>query len=274
MSSILSRIGDIMRANVNDAIDHAEDPQKMIDQYIRDFTNDIAEAEQATAQAVGNLRLAEDDLKKAQADSVDWGSKAQAAAARAAQATQAGNAADAQRFDDLAKAALRNQITAENRVKQLTQDVATQTQFCDQLKNALNGLRAKREELVQKRDELVARAKMAEAQKQVQQSLASISVTDPTSNIARMEERVRRDEAMARGMAEVSASSLDSQFAALDDVGVDAEVEARLAALKGGGTPGPITAPAAPAAPAAPEAPAGGEAPTTPSSGSTWGSNS
>jgi len=232
MSDILGRVGNILRANLNDAIDHAEDPQKMIDQYIRDFTNDIAEAEQATAQAVGNLRLAEDDLKRAQADVDDWGSKAAAAATRATQVP-----ADAARFDELAKAALKNQIAAENRVKSLTDSVAQQTQLTEQLKNALNGLRAKREELVNKRDELVAREKMAQAQKQVQQSFASINVTDPTSDIARMEEKVRREEAMARGMAEVSASSLDAQFDALKDTSADLEVESRLAALKSGTPP-------------------------------------
>lgn len=228
MSDILGRIGNILRANVNDAIDRAEDPQKMIDQYIRDYTNNIAEAEQAVAQAVGNLRLAEDDLKRAQADVQDWGSKAAAAATRASQVP-----ADAARFDELAKAALKNQISAENRVRSLTESVAQQTLFTDKLKAALNGLRAKREELVNKRDELVARAKMAEAQKQVQQSFASMSVTDPTSDIARMEEKVRREEALARGMAEVSASSIENQFAELETSHEDLEVEARLAALKG-----------------------------------------
>lgn len=227
MSDILGRIGNILRANVNDAIDGAEDPQKMIDQYIRDYTNDIAEAEQAVAQAVGNLRLAEDDLTRSNADVQDWGSKAAAAATRASQVP-----ADAARFDELAKAALKNQISAENRVRSLTESVAQQTLFTDKLKAALNGLRAKREELVNKRDELVARAKMAEAQRQVQESFASISVTDPTSDIARMEEKVRREEALARGMAEVSASSIENQFAELETTHEDLEVEARLAALK------------------------------------------
>ena len=232
MTDILGRIGTILRANINDAIDGAEDPQKMIDQYIRDYTNDIAEAEQAVAQAVGNLRLAEDDLKRAQADVADWGSKAQAAATRASQVP-----ADAARFDELAKAALKNQIAAENRAKTLTESVDQQTVFVDKLKVALNGLRAKREELVNKRDELVARQKMAEAQRQVQQSFQSIDVGDPTSDLARMEEKVRREEAMARGMAEVSASNLDDQFQALEDTHTDLEVEARLAALKGGTPP-------------------------------------
>ena len=232
MSDILGRIGTILRANINDAIDGAEDPQKMIDQYVRDYTNDIAEAEQAVAQSVGNLRLAEEDLRRAQADVDDWGSKAQAAATRATQVP-----AESARFDDLAKAALKNQIAAESRVKTLGESVAQQTIFVGKLKDALNGLRAKREELVNKRDELVARQKMAEAQRQVQESFQSIDVGDPTSDLARMEEKVRRDEAMARGMAEVSASSVDNQFEALEDTHTDLEVEARLASLKGGTPP-------------------------------------
>ena len=57
---------------------------------------------------------------------------------------------------------------------------------------------------------------------------------DPTSEIGRFEEKIRREEAQARGMAEVACRSLDAQFASLDDADDDLEVEARLAALKGG----------------------------------------
>ena len=64
--------------------------------------------------------------------------------------------------------------------------------------------------------------------------MKSVSITDPTSEISRYEEKVRRQEAQARGMEEVAASSLDAQFASLDDGMDDVEVEARLAALKGG----------------------------------------
>ncbi|HZL15729.1 MAG TPA: PspA/IM30 family protein, partial [Verrucomicrobiae bacterium] len=70
-----------------------------------------------------------------------------------------------------------------------------------------------------------------------QQSLKSINATDPTSEVSRFEEKIRRDEAQVRGMEEVSASSLDAQFDNLEDVSADADVEARLAALKGSGTP-------------------------------------
>lgn len=235
MTDILGRVGNILRANVNDLLDKAEDPQKMIDQLVRDYTNDIQEAESAVAQTVGNLRLTEDDWTRAKNEITDWGAKASAAAQRASQASGQGNSADAGRFDDLAKTALRQQIAAENRAKTLGEQVAQQTELTNKLKDGLNGMRAKLDELYTKRDELAARKKMAEAQRQVQESVKSITSYDPTSKLGQYEERIRREEAMARGMAEVGASSLESQFAALDNASADAEVEARLAALKGGG---------------------------------------
>jgi phage shock protein A len=256
MSDILGRVGNILRANINEALDNAEDPEKMIDQLVRDYTDNIQEAEQAVAQTVGNLRLAEDDLKRAQEEASEWGSKAQAAAAKASEFTGAGNPTEAARFDDLAKTALRQQISYENQAKGYQEQVTAQTTLTNQLKEGLNGMRAKLTELQTKRDELAARAKMAEAQRQVQESVASIDVMDPTSDLARYEEKIRQDEAMARGMAEVKGSSLESAFDALEDATADAEVEARLAALKSGGT-----APA-PAAPVAPSDSTGGGTPT------------
>lgn len=237
MSEILGRVGNILRANLNDMLDRAEDPEKMIDQLVRDYTRDIQEAEAAVAQTVGNLRLTEDDLARAKAEVDEWGAKAAASAQRASQAAASGNSADAARFDELAKTALRQQIEYEKRVKSTQEMVDQQTQLTEQLKAGLTGMRAKLEELHIKRDELAARAKMAEAQRQVQESVRSISTIDPTSELARYEEKVRREEAMARGMAEVAADTLENQFKALDDASADAEVEARLAALKGGGTP-------------------------------------
>lgn len=238
MSDILGRISNILRSNINDVLDNAEDPEKMINQLVRDYTNDIGEAESAVAQTVGNLRLTEDDLARAKDEVGEWGSKASAAAQRASQATAAGNTADADRFDELAKAALRQQIAYEGRVKTLGEQVAQQTVLTDQLKAALNGMRARLDELQIKRDELVARSKMAAAQRQVQESVKSINAYDPTSDLGRYEDKIRKEEAMAKGMAEVGASSLDAQFAALDDASTDAEIETRLASLKDdSGTP-------------------------------------
>jgi phage shock protein A len=233
-TTILGRIGQLVRANINALLDSAEDPEKMLDQLVRDFTNNIAEAEEAVAQTVGNLRLLEDDQREAQAAQQEWADKARAAAQKAEQSRAAGNTAEADRFDELAKIAIRRQISFENQVGTFTTQIEQQTALTDQLKDGLNKLRLKREELVQKRDELISRSKMATAQRQVQEAVREVSVMDPTSELNRFEERIRREEAMARGMQEVAASSLEEEFASLEDADTEAEVEARLAGLKSG----------------------------------------
>lgn len=230
--TILGRIGQLLRANVNAMLDSAEDPEKMLDQLVRDFTNNIAEAEQSVAQTIGNLRLLEDDNREAQAAYADWGGKAAAASRKADEMRAAGNTAEADRFDELAKIALRRQLSFESQLATFKTQIDQQTITTNQLKDGLNKMRAKREELVQKRDELVARAKMAQAQMQVQTAVKNASVMDPTSDLHRFEERIRRQEAMAKGMAEVSASSLNEQFADLQDQENETEVDARLASLK------------------------------------------
>jgi phage shock protein A len=227
-------MGQLIRANINSLLDSAEDPEKMLDQLVRDFTNNIAEAEEAVALTIGNLRLVEDDAKEARAASSEWGDKAAAASRRADQLRSEGNTAEADRFDELAKIALRRQISYEGQATTLETQASQQAELAEKLKDGLNKLRAKREELVQKRDELVSRAKMAQAQEQVQISLKSVSVLDPTSEISRFEERIQRQEAMVRGREEVAASSLEEQFASLDADEDEVEVETRFAQLKTG----------------------------------------
>jgi phage shock protein A len=234
-SSILGRVGQLVRANINALLDSAEDPEKMLNQMVLDYTNSIREAEEAVAQTIGNLRLQEDDAKEAGEAAAEWGSKAAAASRRADEMRAAGNTADADRFDGLARIALKRQIGFEDQVKTFGPQIEQQTALVDQLKDGLNVMRAKREELVQKKDQLIARAKMAQAQVQVQQSIKSVNIMDPTSEVSRFEEKVRHEEAKAKGMAEVASSSLDAQFDSLDDAESDLDVENRLAELKRGG---------------------------------------
>ena len=230
--TILGRISQLLRANVNAALDAAEDPEKMLDQMIRDFTNNISEAEGAVAQTIGNLRLMEADAAESRETASEWGSKASAASARADEFRRQGNASEADRFDSLARHALKMQIQLEDQIRSFDSQIAAQTEVVDKLKSGLDGMRSKREQLVTKRDELVARAKMAQATTQVHDAVRSVDFMDPTSEVARFEERIRREEARALGQAEVAASSLDAQFRDLEDAAGDAEVEARLAELK------------------------------------------
>jgi phage shock protein A len=159
-----------------------------------------------------------------------------AASRKADELRAAGQTAEADRFDGLARTALSRQVSYENQVRTLETQLTQQRELTEQLKDGLNKLRIKREELVRKRDELVSRSKMAHARTQVQQTLKSVSVMDPTSELNRFEERVRREEALAQGMEEVASSSLEEQFAQLDADEDQLEVEARLARLKSGGS--------------------------------------
>ena len=239
--SILGRITQLLKANINALIDQAEDPQLLLDQLVRDYTNSIAEAESAVAQTIGNLRLMEQDHAEDVAAAADWGRKALAASAKGDELRAGGNATDADKFDNLAKIALGKQVSAENEARNAEPTIASQTTVVDQLKKGLDGMRGKLSELTSKRDELVARSKTAEAQQQVHEALGSIDILDPTSEISRFEDKIRREEAKVLGQQEIAASSLDSQVESLEDLDKQAEVDARLAALKAGGSPQAIT---------------------------------
>jgi len=233
--SILGRITQLLKANINSLIDQAEDPQLLLDQLVRDFTNSIADAESAVAQTIGNLRLMEQDHAEDLAAAADWGRKALAASNKADELRAAGNGADADKFDALAKIAIGKQVSAENEAKAAEPTIASQTTTVDALKKGLDGMHAKLGQLTAKRDELVARSKTAEAQGQVLDAIKSIDLLDPTSELGRFEDKIRREEAKVAGRQELAASSLDAQFEGLEDLGEQVEVETRLAALKSGG---------------------------------------
>jgi phage shock protein A len=237
-TTILGRMSQLVRANINALLDQAEDPEKMLDQLVRDFTNNIAEAEQAVAQTIGNLRMLEDDLREARDAHREWGEKAAAAVRRADEQRSGNQPAEADRMEELARLALRRQLSFEEQITTFERQISQQQELVDKLKDGLTKLRVRREELVQKRDELVSRAKMAHAQVQVQQAVRNVSVMDPTSELRRFEERVRRQEGMARGMEEVAASSLEAQFAELESSADEVRVDERLEALRSGSRSG------------------------------------
>lgn len=232
--SIFGRIAQLAKANINALIDQAEDPQLMLDQLVRDYSNSIAEAESAIAQTIGNLRLLEDDHREDVQNAEEWGGKALAASHKADELRGAGNTADADKFDALAKVAIGRQMQSEQEAKDAEPTIASQTEVVDKLKAGLDKMREKLRELTSKRDQLVARQKTAAAQSQVQDALKSIDLMDPTSEVSRFEDKIRREEAKVRGQEELAASSLDAQFESLEDVGQQTEIEARLAALKSG----------------------------------------
>ncbi|MEU6165619.1 PspA/IM30 family protein [Streptomyces tanashiensis] len=231
--TVLGRVTQLAKANINALIDQAEDPQKMLDQLIRDYSNNIVEAEEAVAATIGNLRLMEQDHQEDVDAAKEWGGKALAASRKADELRSGGQTAEADRFDNLAKVALGRQLQSEKEARTAEPTIAAQTEVVGKLRTGLDQMKAKLGELKAKRDELVARAKSAQAQNRMMDAVKSIDVLDPTSELSRFEDKVRREEAKALGKQELAASSLDAQFEQLDALGDSAEIEARLAALKG-----------------------------------------
>lgn len=234
--SIFGRIAQLAKANINALLDSAEDPQKMLDQMVRDYTNSIADAEGAIAETIGNLRMLEEDHREDVAAGGEWGRKALAASRKADELRTAGSTTDADRFDNLAKIALGRQLQSENEAKAAEPQIASQTTVVEQLKTGLNAMKQKLNQLSSKRAELIARSKTVQAQTQVMDAVKSIDIMDPTSEVSRFEDKIRREEARVRGAQELAASSLDAQFESLEDIGELTEVDARLADLKAGRT--------------------------------------
>ena len=231
-TSILGRISQLAKANINSILDRAEDPEKMLNQLVTDFTNSIADAEEAVAQTIANTRMAEEDLRIDREAAQEWGRKAAAASAKADELRRAGDTAGADKFDGLAKVALTRQIGYEREVAEAEPRIEQQNAMVAQLKDGLTLMRTKLEDLKNRRSQLVARSRSAQAQAQVQQSMSAIDVMDPTSELSRFEDKIRNQEAMVQGRAEAKATTLEDQFAELDSSEDDAEVQKRLASLK------------------------------------------
>lgn len=233
--TILGRVSQLAKANINALLDRAEDPEKMLDQLVRDYTNSIAEAEEAVAQTIAHVRMAESDLEADRQAATEWGNKAAAAAKKADELAAAGDTAGAEKFTNLAKVALKRQIQHEGEAKDAEPSIAAQNAQVEQLKAGLVTMKTKLEDLKSRRSALVARARSAEAQSRVQEALGSMDVLDPTSELGRWEDQIREQEALVQGRAEAQSATLEDQFAELEDTSDDAEVEARLAALRNQG---------------------------------------
>jgi phage shock protein A len=231
--SIVGRVMQLARANTHAMIDSAEDPQKVLDQLVRDYTAHISAAEQAIAQTIANLRMIEEDQKEEAKAAQQWGKKAQAASRKADELRAAGSGQDADTFDDLARVALDRQLTAESDVATVQHTIDAQNESVAKLKAGLDQMKVKLHDLKRKRANLVASSRSARSQAQRHDAVNGLDIMDPTSEVSRFEEKVRREEARVRGHEELAASSLDAQFASLDD-GQMAEIENRLQALKAG----------------------------------------
>lgn len=230
--TIIDRVAQLVRANLHAALDPAEDPEKMLDQFVRDYTASIKEAEQAVAETISHLRLLEQSRREIAQKHADWGRKALTASTQADRLRAAGRMGKADDADRLATTALRKQ-----RATELDPQISRQGEVAEQLKSGLAVMREKLSELKDKRHELLASARTVEVQDRVIDAVSALNTADPAGELSRFEDGIRRREALVQGRAEVAATSLESQFDELESLGETAQAQERLAALKSGQVP-------------------------------------
>lgn len=216
--AIFSRLGTLLKSNVNDAISKAEDPEKMLTQMLLDMQQQMVEAKKQVAVAIADEKRLQKQFEQEKQLSVEWEKKAMLA-------VKAGN-------DDLAKQALMRKTEHEKLALGYEQQWQAQKAAVDQLKTALQGLNSKIEEAKRKKNLLVARAKRAEAQKTIAETMDGISSTSAFDTMSRMEEKINKAEAEAQATYELaqttSGDDLKAKFDALQTV----EADDALAALK------------------------------------------
>ena len=214
---IMDRLSRLIRANVNDMIDRAEDPEKMLDQILHDMQSNMRTARAQAAAMIAQEKELEADVQETRQLAEEWGRKAQ-------RAVEAGK-------DDLAREALRRRRDNEDNARVYEQQLQIQQQTVEKLKSQLRQLEAKYQATLSQRDSLIARQRRARAQQQVAESLTAFSPLDPSSELERMERRIRSGEAQAMAAIEMGDENYDAQFRELDE---DVDIEAELAALKAG----------------------------------------
>lgn len=216
---IFDRMSRLIRANVNDVLDRAEDPEKMIDQILRDMDSNMRTARTQVAAMIAQEKELEADLNETKQLSAEW-------AAKAKRAVDAGK-------DDLAREAIRRKRDNDENSAVYQQQHDIQTQTVSKLKDQLRQLEAKYQQTLSQRDSLVARQKRAQATKQVTQmaSTVSLSPLDASSELDRMERKIRATESEALAVGEMQSNSYEEQFRELD---YDVDIESELEALKAG----------------------------------------
>jgi phage shock protein A len=204
--SIFSRLGTLLKSNINDLISRAEDPEKILNQLIQDMKEQLLEAKKQVASAIADERKLFKQLENERHLANQWEKKAM-------MAVKAGR-------DDLAIEALQRKeqheaLSAEYQGQWEAQKAAT-----DSLRSALRQLNNKIEEAKRKKDLLIARQRRAEAQARIQQTMAGFGDTSAFESFERMAEKVDKMEAQAEANAELakdmSGSDLDSKFASLE----------------------------------------------------------
>lgn len=206
LMSFFARLAQVLKSNLNELISRSEDPEKMLEQVIRDMSEQLTEATKQVAVAIADEKRLEKALNNEAGTAADWEKKAMLA-------VKAGK-------DELAKEALARKKEHDGLAAQYREQWEKQSAAVKQLKMALKALNQKIEEAKRKKNVLLARKRRAEAMKSIQETMSGLTTTSHFETFDRMAGKIEQMEAEAEASAEVAESytgdTLKARFSELE----------------------------------------------------------
>ena len=214
--ALLERVSTLVRANLNDLIDKAEDPEKLIKQVILDMENQLLQVKTQVAISIADQHVLEKKLAENQENERQWVRRAEMALDK--------------KDDNLARAALERSMSYKSMTASFHQQVEDQKVQVENLKTALLKLQQKLAEANSRKDVLIAQHRRSRALNKATKAGAAIGDESNGAAFERMKNKVQHSEAAAQATAELVADDdVESKFAALEK---QDEIDRLLAELK------------------------------------------
>jgi phage shock protein A len=213
--ALMERVATLVRANLNDLIDQAEEPEKMIKQVILDMQNQLLQVKTQVAIAIADQHLLEKKRKENQDKSAEWVRKAELAVDK--------------KEDDLARAAIERSLSYRSLGENFAEQAADQGVQVENLKSALRKLEQKLAEAQAKSDLLIAQHRRARALNKAGDARMAAGNSENAAAFDRMKRKVQHNEAMSQAKAQLTGDSIEDRLASLEK---QDEVEKLLAELK------------------------------------------
>lgn len=198
--ALLDRVATLVKANLNDLVDRAENPEKMLKQVILDMENQFIQVKTQVAIALADLHLLEKKKKENADKHAEWMRKAELAVDK--------------KDDELARAALERAMSFQQLTESFDQQIADQEAQVESLKSALKRLETKLTEARAKADLLISQHRRSRAANRAAQ--AQLTPSSGNRTFERMRSKVSREEAIGKAKGELLDADLDGRLEALD----------------------------------------------------------
>jgi len=200
--ALLERVATLIRANLNDLLDQAEEPEKMIKQVILDMQNQLLQVKTQVAIAIADEHLLENKQKENQDKVAEWRRKAELAVDK--------------REDELARAALHRVESYRELEASFSQQASDQKVQAENLKTALRKLEQKLEEAQAKAELLIAQHRRARAAGKAEDARQAIGNGQKSAAFERMQRKVAYHEAASQAKSELGADGVEDRLTAIE----------------------------------------------------------